>query len=507
MAAESSFSPKHGRSRVAEGPPGYLTLLEIARGGMGTVELAVRRAEHFSRLFAVKRLHPHFAASQEARVAFLQEGRVAALLRHASAVSVLDAGEDARGPYLVMQYVEGAPASQLITEARGRGELLPIQICVRACRDAAQGLHAAHSLVDHVGRPQGFLHRDVCPQNILLGFDGLARVTDFGVAQTIFTDQQTFSGSLKGKLRYMAPERLRFEKIDARADLFSLGVVLYEMLSGTHLFDAEAETEVAQQVLHGNTPDIGLVREGIPLGLVELLFQLLARDQKFRPKSASAVAARLDELLTEIEFDDGKVSTDAYMEEHFGTARAEMQSEIRGALESTLATLDAIGSSPSLGSSPSFGSSPSLPPPPPSGWWGRREVRAGAAALALVGLVTLGWAWARADEEGGAAPSAAPSEPVAPVASPNRVDEQIPADPAPTPAPAEPAGVPSQAPLVASAGAGSSKPPQRVRPARKTVPTSKRPSRPVPAAARPSGCESPFYYDEQGHRRVRRECL
>jgi len=492
MAAESSFRLRRGESRSAPEHFGYLTLFELARGGMGTVELAVRSGEHFSRLFAIKRLNQHFAESDEARASFMQEGRVAALLRHPSAVSVLDVGEDENGPYLVMEYVEGASVSALITSARARGELLPVQICMRACLHAAQGLHAAHDLVDHRGRPHGFLHRDVSPANILVGYDGLARVTDFGVAQTLYSDKHTFSGTLKGKLRYMAPERLRFEKSDQRSDIFSLGVVLYEMLSGEHLFAAEGEPEIAQQVLHAPTPDIGLVREGVPLGVVELLFEMLAKDPVYRPPTAAAVAERLDALLTELEFEQGKVCTDAYLEEQFGKERRERQQRVRDSLEGAAATVGAGRSASQWG-------------PAWTAWWRRRRVRVGAALIALLALGVGVAAWPRGEAQSARPETvrqAAQTAPARPASRPERSPWPVPSAPgAPLDVhdlPLLPDGEPDAA-ASATAAAGS-------RPAGPGAAV-KRPKKPRPDRPQASPCDPPFYYDAQGVKRVRRECF
>jgi serine/threonine protein kinase len=366
-----------------------------------------------------------------------------------------------------MEYVEGAPVSALITAARRRGELLPVQICLRACLQAAQALHAAHELVDHRGKPHGFLHRDVSPQNILVGFDGLARLTDFGVAQTIFTDQQTFRGTLKGKLRYMAPERLRFEPVDRRSDLFSLGVVLYEMLSSEHLFDAEGETEIAQQVLHAPTPDIGLVREGVPLAVVELLFQLLARDPAYRPASAAAVAERLDAALTELEFEQGKAPTELYMEDHFGQERRERQQQVSEALGRVSAGLSR------------------------------------ARAASRFGLATVLGSRHRA---------VVVAQPVRVSPEPRSRADPVRAAPRAQPA-AEPGASASATVLVAlpaqldqpSAADSGGRAGRAPRPARPPLPrrtaASAQPSPPSPR------CNPPFYYDEHGVKRVRKECF
>jgi serine/threonine-protein kinase len=495
MAGESSSSPTRAAPRGAADSSGYMTLLEIAQGGMGTVELAVRRGEHFSRLFAIKRLHRHYARSDEARGAFLEEGRVAALLRHPNTVGVVEVDEDARGPYLVMQYVEGAPVSDLIAQAKERGELLPIQICVRACLQAALGLHAAHQLVDHVGRPQGFLHRDVSPQNILVGFDGMARVTDFGVAQAMYADELTPSRALEGKLRYMAPERLRFDPVDARSDLFSLGVVLHEMLSGERLFVADSETDIAEKVLNEPTPDIGLLREGVPLNLVELLFELLAKKPEFRPATAAEVAERLDAMLTGMEFDRGKISTADYMEEHFAAQRARTQARIREALDNTLAGFRRKACA-------------SEPPPDADRRPMRRGLRIVVGMLALGALVSLAWGSIelRAAAESTPEPQASGSPADGAVGS--NADSWRGGAATATPSGEAPA-VGSAKPRLdraadVDAGQAAAKAPaprRRITKPRPRRPAGREPTKPD------APCAEPFYYDAQGRKRVRRECF
>ena len=494
MAGESSSSPSLAVPRGAADSSGYLTLLEIARGGMGTVELAVRRGEHFSRLFAIKRLHRHYARSDDARAAFLEEGRVAALLRHPNTVGVFEVGEDARGPYLVMQYVEGAPVSDLIAHAKDRGELLPVQICVRAGLQAALGLQAAHQLVDHVGRPQGFLHRDVSPQNILVGFDGLARVTDFGVAQALYADELTPSRALEGKLRYMAPERLRFDRVDARSDLFSLGVVLHEMLSGERLFVADTEFDIAEKVLNEPTPDIGLIREGVPLSLVELLFELLAKKPEFRLATAGNVAERLDAMLTELEFDRGKVSTAEYMEEHFGDRRAKTQARIREALDNTIDGFRRQSSAPEL-----LPDSPDRPK--------RRRVRIAVGVLALAALASLAWGSIELRSGSRSAPQLHPSG--------QRADEGLVSAPdfggasvataTPSAAVTAPTSAAPSVDRAAELDAGRAAPKVSSPRRRFVKPRPQRPAGRKPKAASP--CTEPFYYDAQGRKRVRRECF
>ena len=216
---------------------------------MATVDLAVRREGTFLRLHAVKRLHSHLLDDADVRAMFLEEARIAGLLRHPNVVSVTDVGEDAAGPFLVMDYVEGVSVAALIEHTRAQAELVPLDVALRIAIDVARGLHAAHELTAPDGRPLSLVHRDVSPQNVLLGFDGVARVTDFGIAKAMGRSARTSTGILKGKLGYMAPEQLRFSGQDRRSDLFAFGVVLYELLTARRLYPGQRGEETARRIL------------------------------------------------------------------------------------------------------------------------------------------------------------------------------------------------------------------------------------------------------------------
>jgi eukaryotic-like serine/threonine-protein kinase len=274
----------------------YRTLITLARGGMGQVDLCVRRSGSFERLYAVKRLHPHLREEQTMRSMFVDEARVAGLVRHANVVSVLDVGEDAEGPYLVMDYIEGIPLSRFVKERARLGAPLPIPVCAQIVAQVARGLHAAHELTSAQGTPLELVHRDVSPQNILVGRDGVVRVTDFGIAKALGRSTHTSTGILKGKLGYMSPEQLSFERVDRRTDLFSLGVVLFELVHLRRLYKGEDASEVARRILHDEPPDLAEHRADVPPVLVELAFELLAKQQEHRPATALEVAERLEEL-------------------------------------------------------------------------------------------------------------------------------------------------------------------------------------------------------------------
>jgi serine/threonine protein kinase len=292
---------------------GYSVVCALASGGMGRVDLVARREGRFQRLFAQKRLHPHLLDDANVRRMFLDEGRIAGLIRHPNVVSVVDVGEDDAGPYLVMDFVEGIALSDLIARAAARGERVPLTVCLRIAIQIAEGLRAAHELRGPDGQFLELIHRDVSPQNVLLGFDGIARVTDFGIAKVLGRTSQTTTGVLKGKLGYLAPERLRFEETDRRADLFSFGVVLFELLAGRRLYDSTDAMEGPRRILREPAPDIADEREDVEPELVELLFELLAKDRGHRPPDAGVVARRLERLLASMIAADGPVDTSSYV--------------------------------------------------------------------------------------------------------------------------------------------------------------------------------------------------
>jgi len=321
------MTPSAAPSSGFRGPrSGLVKLLDIAKGGMGTVELSLRREGGFRRLCAVKRLHPHLLQDEDLRAMFVDEARIAGLLRHANVVSVLDVGEDESGPFLVMDYVDGVTLSAILHRHASHEQLLPVQLCARIGADIARGLQVAHELTAHDGQVLDIVHRDVSPQNVLVGFDGQVRLADFGIARALGRSSKlTADGVIKGKLGYQAPEQLRFEEASARSDLFALGVVLYELLSGKRLYKSlsrsPTEVPVPLRILQEPPPDIGDERADVPPELTELLFELLAKRREDRPESARVVAARLDDCVVGLLRDEEPMLLAGYMDRVFGDQR------------------------------------------------------------------------------------------------------------------------------------------------------------------------------------------
>ncbi|MCZ7678029.1 MAG: serine/threonine protein kinase [Sandaracinaceae bacterium] len=234
----------------------YEVLTMLASGGMATVYVArAQGVAGFERLVAVKVLHPHLAHDEDFISMFLDEARLAARIRHPNAVGTLDISDtQGDGYFLVMEYVEGDHFGSLMRSAAKGGERLPVAVVTRIVMDALAGLNAAHRLTGANGEPLDLVHRDVSPHNILVGNDGVARITDFGVAKAQVRLSSTRDGQFKGKLSYMAPEQAAAGTADQRSDLFSMGIVLWEALTGRRLFRGENNADVLNKILNPEVP-------------------------------------------------------------------------------------------------------------------------------------------------------------------------------------------------------------------------------------------------------------
>ncbi len=296
---------------------GYRHLCEIASGGMGRVYVAVRRGDPTKTLYAVKRLHPHLREDERARRTLTSETRLAGNVNHDNVLEVIESGEDEHGPFLAMQYVEGCSLAELFSAVKRMDEEVPLQICLEVIRQIALGLHAIH---EQVG---GLLvvHRDVSPQNVLVDFRGVVRIADFGIAKPLNPiegqSSDTSTGVLKGKVGYMSPEQLRFETPDRRADLFAMGVVLWELLAGRRLYHGSDGTEGARRILKEPPPDIADEREETPAEVVQLLFELLAKAPDARPPSADVVATRLQLASEGLAETEGRIHLGDYTRSFF----------------------------------------------------------------------------------------------------------------------------------------------------------------------------------------------
>ena len=272
----------------------YEPLFRIASGGMAEVYAARIRGEAgFQKLVAVKRMHPHLATDPVFVDMFLNEARLAANIASPHVVQTLDLGRGSDGAlYIVMELVVGLSLAHLF-DARP-GASLPIPYAVELIAQAAQGLDDAHEATTPAGDPLGLIHRDISPHNLLLGLDGRARLTDFGIAHAIHRPrEETNIKELKGKFAYMSPEQTRLKPLDARSDIFSLGVVLWECLVGSRLFADRDPTISIRNVRGRAIPPPQSINEKVPPALGRVVLRALERDASLRFASAASFGHEL----------------------------------------------------------------------------------------------------------------------------------------------------------------------------------------------------------------------
>jgi serine/threonine-protein kinase len=277
----------------------YVLLEPIASGGMGVVHLGrLQGPAGFSRNVAIKCLHPNLARDPEFVAMFLDEARLAARVVHPNVVPTLDVAATEGEIFVVMDYVQGESLGALVRAASLREELVPPKVASAIVANVLHGLHAAHESKNDRGEPLGIVHRDVSPQNILVGTDGIARVLDFGVAKAADRIQTTKEGRIKGKLAYMPPEQLRGGAVNLQADVYAAAVVLWEILTARRLFKAETEGAVLEKILFGKIEPPSSVVPSIPAALDAVVMRGLSSERSDRFGSARAMAIALQDALT-----------------------------------------------------------------------------------------------------------------------------------------------------------------------------------------------------------------
>ncbi len=471
----------------------YELVAEVASGGMATVFLSrLSGVGGFQRMVAIKRLHPHLAFENEFVEMFLDEARLAAGIHHPNVVSILEVGASERGYYLVMEYIEGDTLARLLARAATSGQKLPRDVALRIVLDMLAGLHAAHELKDEMGQPTELVHRDVSPQNLLVGIDGICRITDFGVARAATRLSATRVGQLKGKIAYMAPEQAMGKReIDRRADVFASGIVLWEVLAGRRLFKSENEAATLSRVLTEPIPNLKDVAPDVPAQIAEVCMKALERDPAERFATAAQLADALERAATAEETIASARELAAYVTSVLGNEIAQQREAVRAWLarsepsQISLPGRDVPISSPSASfmvdrsgvtsvATPSLTAGYSAPPAP------RRTGL--IIALSLLGLLVVGggaWFLGRTSAPGstavappGSAPPAAPAAP-----GPERTAEPSAGE---TPAPSAPAAAASS-PTPAVSAAPKPAAPAPARPAAPRPPPKKPGSEDLPS--------------------------
>jgi eukaryotic-like serine/threonine-protein kinase len=495
--------------RTTDSARRYTLFDQISSGGMGSVHYGrFVGPAGFARTVAIKRLHPHLANESDFVSMLADEARLASRIRHPNVVSTVDVIESDEGLLVVMDYVHGESLSRLLRASVAMNKNPPPGVIVAIMTGALRGLHAAHEARSESGEPLEIIHRDVSPQNILVGADGQARVFDFGVAKAAGRLTTTREGLLKGKLAYMAPEQIQRDTVDRRCDIYAASVVLWEGLVGSRLFDGLSEGALVHRILNG--PILGPSRaprhdkgkaltKTIEQGSMDVLDKLdavvlrgLARNPAERYATAREMAVALEAAT--------KVASVEEVEEWVASMAGPVLAErarVLHVIETQQETTSGISEAPVTARDPGAsnealqsgaantvdGLSDVRPPRSPP----RSRSALGIAAIALVLLGGLYFAWRKLFQEttraaASSAPPAALPQPSA-TAPPSTFNVAVEAPPVPLPPPTT---------------SGSS--PQPVPPV--PILSSDMPVRPRP----PRACRTVSFFDSDGVKHFKQEC-
>lgn len=477
----------------------YALYDELASGGMAVVHFArLLGAGGFSRTVVVKRLHAQFAKDRSFSSMLQDEAAVASRIQHPNVVSMLDVVAANGQLLLVEEYVHGPSLSTLIESERAKGGAVPVPICCSIVSGVLAGLHAAHEATDERGEAMHVVHRDVSPQNIVVGIDGVARILDFGIAKAVSRSQTTHEGQIKGKLAYMSPEQLQQSDLDRRTDVFACGIVLWELLSGRRLFARPDPGAIVASVLMASIEPPSHHRREVPPELDAIVLRALERDVERRFPTALAMARALAALPSAPSIEVGDwvraAAADelARREECLAIIERDSLGEMRAAAPpppSQVPTLIVEAESVLQASPPAL-----LPNQTQSAGSSRTRLRAslalglGLLVVAGVGVTLAGRSMVDASKLAGSPSGLTPSnEPTSSVSIdlPDHAAKEPPPTSSPLPIPAALDRKDPAPPRTRSTAAHSA---------------------PRPPAGRPN-CSPPYYVDIRGHQVFKVECL
>ena len=311
----------------------YQLLGLLARGGMAEVFKAKSHGvEGFEKVLVIKRILPELSSNPDFVEMFINEAKIAVTLSHANVVQVFDLGRADDTYFIAMEYVAGSDLATVLRRGRKHGNPLPLELAAYVTSEVAKGLDYAHRRRDANLQPLGIVHRDVSPQNVLLSFEGEVKLTDFGIAKARGTvEDGTAAGVLKGKYAYMSPEQARGREVDARTDLFALGTVLYECLTGRSPFLTASTYDTLQRVREGRVPPLHEVAPDVP----EELATIVAKAMKPEPSERYENAGQLYEELVQFLYGAGRRVGAHDLANYLGQLRALSEGRRKGAATST----------------------------------------------------------------------------------------------------------------------------------------------------------------------------
>jgi phosphate/phosphite/phosphonate ABC transporter binding protein len=290
---------------------------KIAQGGMAEIFLARQPGiGGFSRRVVIKSILPLLADEPRFVQMFLEEARLASQIHHPNVVQIFDVGEEEDHYYIAMEYIDGLSIGAVVTQPSGDLMPLPIEIAAEIVIQACSGLHAAHQLKDENGKSMGLVHRDVSPQNLMVSRDGVVKLVDFGIAKAQDSSVTTRTGNIKGKYAYMSPEQVRGLPLDRRSDIFSLGTLLYELLTGHRLFHRNSELAILVAIIEDPFPAAHETNPEVPKELSDVIVHALQRDKDSRFATAAEMGNAVRQVIGELGLICSPENLSTYVEEH-----------------------------------------------------------------------------------------------------------------------------------------------------------------------------------------------
>ena len=320
----------------------YLLLDRIAVGGMAEIFLARQMGpEGFEKTVVLKRIRPHLGDKKSFVRMFLNEAKLAAQLNHPNIIHIHDLGKVGDSYFIAMEYLFGRDMRRVLPKCEQLGIAFPIVYACKIASQVLEGLYYAHQKTDLQGRPLGIVHRDVTPENIFVSFDGGVKVLDFGIAKAANQVEMTRAGEIKGKLSYMSPEQCMGKPLDSRSDIFSLGVVLYEWVTGFKLFTGESDVAVLKSITDGKIYKPSYFKGDVPEQIEQILMRALEKDPAQRYQTAWEMQYDLDKFLANNEFTPSNQHLATFMKQVFADEMDAERARLSGSPEvQRLASLD-----------------------------------------------------------------------------------------------------------------------------------------------------------------------
>jgi serine/threonine-protein kinase len=301
----------------------YTLMHRIAVGGMAEIFTARQEGmQGFSKKIVIKRIRPHLSSQEGFVKMFLNEARLVAQLTHSNIVHIYDLGKIGKCYFLAMEYVHGRDMRAVLAKSEKVQIPFPMEYSLKVAGAVCEGLYYAHRSADEEGAPLNIVHRDVTPENVMVSFDGEVKILDFGIAKAANVIGETRTGEIKGKLAYMSPEQITGKAVDHRSDLFSLGVMLYEWITGHKLFGAGSDAEVMRNVVDGKIYPPSYFKEGLPAPVEAVLLKALQRNREERYQSAWDLQYDIDQFLLHHEFTPSNIHLSNFMRQLFADEMA-----------------------------------------------------------------------------------------------------------------------------------------------------------------------------------------